>query len=57
MNVSVHFVQQWAFQGWKCLKEKASPGKTALRGTWRQAQEKRDCSLERFAIESLRFYG
>ena len=57
MNVSVHFVQQRAFQGRKCLKEKASPGKTVLRGTWRQAQEKRDCSLERFAIESLRFYG
>ena len=41
MNVSVHFIQQRAFQGRKCLKEKTSPGKTALRGTWRQAQEKR----------------
>ena len=57
MNASVHSAQQGCLKLQEFQKVNSFPGKAALRGTWRRAQEKRACPLERLAIESLRFYG
>ncbi len=38
-------------------KEKTHLQERPLRGTWQRIQEKPSCSLERAALQSLRFYA